>query len=75
MKYQGRRANREGQTLAAVLGIVVAVFVAVFLVHLMQQHDNAMDAAYATYTDCVQAQYGVSPTDYYQQHGVAATCN
>lgn len=61
--------------ITAVLAIVVTAFVAVFLFHLMEQHDKAMDAAYATYTDCVQAQYGVSPTDYYQQHGTAAVCN
>lgn len=60
---------------AAIAGIIVAAVVGVGITtYFESKHDAAMDAAYATYTTCVQAQYGMSPTDYYQQYGKAADC-
>lgn len=54
-------------TVLVVLGFVGIMYAA------NVRADNA-EAAYTKYEDCVQKQYGMLPSTYYQLHGVTPEC-
>lgn len=54
---------------------ILAILTVVGFVKCTDAHDKAEQQAYTKYETCIQSQYGMSPSDYYQLNGTTPTCS
>lgn len=57
------------------LSIVAAFLVIVAILWITEKRTAAMLDAYTKYEACVQSEYGMLPSTYYQLHGVTPSCS
>lgn len=61
--------NAKTITLSILAIATLAAFIA-----WSEKRTQAMDEAYRAYENCVAAEYGTTPSAYYQTHGTTPTC-
>ena len=67
-------ASMNEKTKARIYATVGVIAVVVFLSWAAEKRGEEFDASMTAYEDCVQAEYGRSPSSFYQEHGYYPEC-